>query len=379
MVIELSTSGSSQKCYDKRDPIFSGQVFQRRGAKMGKFHWVANPYQTSDLEPKAFSPFDEKTMDQVMHFHTSLPQYQKTPLYSLTDLSKFLGVKDIYVKDESQRFGLNAFKGLGASYAVASYYEKTLSLELNTTRFTELVDQVKTLPISTFATATDGNHGKGVAWTARLFGQKANIYMPKGSAQVRIHAIQKLGASVCMTDRNYDDTVQMVANLAKEHQWILFQDTAWKGYETISLWIMQGYLTIMGEILKQMKAESFKQITHVILQAGVGTFPASLAAIIAHIYSQARPKIIIVEPSQAACFYQSAISSTGSPQRIYGDLSTIMAGLACGEPNPMAWDILKSVTDYFVSCEDSVTKKGMRILGNPMGQDPKIISQVQFL
>lgn len=341
---------------------------------MGKIHWVSNSFKTSDLDQKAFSSLDPKTMDQVMHFHTSLPQYQKTPLHSLKDLSKFLGVKDTFVKDESQRFGLKAFKGLGVSYAVASYFAKALSLDLNTTSFTELVDRVKTLPKSTFATATDGNHGKSVAWAARLFGQNANIYLPKGASPVRIQAIEKLGANVRMTDRNYDDTVEMVANLAKEHRWILFQDTSWEGYEDVPLWIMQGYLTIMGEILEQMKTESFHQITHVILQAGVGTFPASMVAMISQLFSHARPKIIIVEPSQAACFYQSAVQATGSPQRVYGDLSTIMAGLGCGEPNPRAWKILKPLTDYFVSCEDSVTKKGMRILGNPIGQDPKVIS-----
>jgi diaminopropionate ammonia-lyase len=341
---------------------------------MGNIQWVENQFKKSRSDIKELHTFSEKEMKKAMNFHSSVPHYKDTPLYSLTGLSEFLGVKEIYVKDESQRFGLNAFKGLGVSYAMASYFASVLSIDLSSTNFDMLTKQVKSLSTSTFATATDGNHGKGVAWAAGLFGQNANVYMPKDSSEARLEAIQNLGANACITNLNYDDTVQMVDSLAQDNNWVLIQDTAWEGYVTIPMFIMQGYLTIIGEILEQFKDESFKEITHVILQAGVGSFAGAMAAFIHNITSHSTPKIIIVEPSNAACLYQSAVHPTGAPQRVHGDLATIMAGLACGEPNPVGWEILKSVSDYFFYCDDSISAKGMRVLGNPIAQDPKIIS-----
>lgn len=134
---------------------------------------------------------------------------------------------------------------------------------------------------------------------------------------------------------------------------------------------MQGYTTIVAEIVEQL---SFREISHVFLQAGVGSFAGAIAAAISHSASDSAPKIIIVEPSEADCFYQSAQSTTGEAQRVYGNLSTMMAGLACGEPNPIGWEILKRTSDYFFSCDDSISAKGMRVLSSPVHHDVKIIS-----
>ncbi|SHF25508.1 diaminopropionate ammonia-lyase [Seinonella peptonophila] len=334
--------------------------------------WTKNQFKTIQ-KPDAFQHFKPGLVDHIHRFHKTIPEYSPTPLYQLKALSAKLGIGKIYVKDESKRFGLNAFKALGATYTIAKHFAKQLSIDLSSTNFLNLIERVKSLPTTTFATTTDGNHGKGVAWAASLFHQPARIFMPKGSASARLEAIRNLGAQAEMTDLNYDDTVKMVAKLAKENGWVLVQDTAWEGYEEIPIHIMQGYLTIIGEIKEQLSKESFNQISHVILQAGVGSFPAAIAAAIYQI-SNDPPSFIIVEPEQANCFYQSAFHSSGLPQRVYGNLTTMMAGLACGKPNPFAWAILKSTSDFFFSCADKVSEKGMRVLGNPLKEDPRIIA-----
>lgn len=344
-------------------------MIKSEGIILSKIKWVKNQFKDSFLSDQ-LEYFSKQEIAKATKFHSSIPIYKPTPLHSLSGLSDVLGVKGIYVKDESQRFGLNAFKGLGGSYAIASYFAKEFSLDLESTSFTTLVDKAKAESKVTFATATDGNHGKGLAWAAQLFGQNSKVFMPKGSSEARLAAIKELGCDACITDLNYDDTVQMVADLAEENGWILVQDTAWEGYEEVPLSIMQGYLTIIGEAMEQLKGP----ITHVFLQAGVGSFAASMAASIYNMTSPNSPKIIVVEPDQADCLYQSALDPNGEPRRVFGDLSTIMAGLACGEPNPYAWEVLKQLAVGFFSCEDSISATGMRILGNPVDEDPKFIS-----
>lgn len=355
--------------------ICLGNIHISRGGYYMKYiEWIDNPYKESNVATEALHHFSEEEMNKAMNFHSDMPNYEATPLHRLTNLSDQLGVKGIYVKDESKRFGLNAFKGLGGSYAIASYFAKELSLDLRITRFQELVDQVASLPAVTFATVTAGNHGRGVAWAAYHFNQKAKVYMPKGSSPSRLEAIKKFGAEAYMSDVNYDDTVQQVAQLAAEQNWVLLQDTAWEGYEAIPLYIMQGYTTILAEIVEQLKEESLDSITHIFLQAGVGSFAASIAAAFYNLTSESSPKIVIVEPSKADCLYQSALHASGDPQRVYGKLDTMMAGLACGEPSPVAWDILKSISDCFISVDDTISAKGMQLLGHPRGEDAKVIS-----
>lgn len=336
--------------------------------------WVENPFHNLVTPAFELKYFLKKEMKKSYRFHSSMPGFEITPLHSLPALAASLGIKAVSVKDESKRFGLNAFKGLGASYAMASYFSKQLSIDLSSTDFQNLLTKVESLPQSTIATVTAGNHGKGVAWAARLFGQEAKIFMPKGTSESRLEAIQELGADASISELNYDDAVLEVAKMASENHWVLMQDTAWDGYEEIPLYIMQGYATIVAEVLEQLKQQSFDEISHVIIQAGVGSFAASIAATIYNARTDHPPKIIIVEPEKANTFYQSAQNKTGEAQRVHGNLETMMAGLACGEPNPIGWNVLRSLGNYFFSCDDVVSAKGMHLLGNPLGKDVKIIS-----
>jgi diaminopropionate ammonia-lyase len=319
------------------------------------------------------APFSQSQAMSVRKFHRSFPQYQPTPLVRLTNLAHRLSVSDIYVKDESQRFGLKAFKVLGATYAVAHVIAERTGVHENSLSFGlfESDSIRRELSRITLVTATDGNHGRAVAWAAQILGCRAVVYMPKGSARPRIEAIREHGAAVQVIDGNYDGAVHLAAERAREHNWILVQDTAWEGYEDLPLRIIQGYLTILDEALEQLDAEA---PTHVFVQCGVGSLAAAMQAYLVELSGANRPKFIVVEPLEAACFYESMAVNDGSPHKVGGDLSTIMAGLACGEPNVLAWRILQSCADGFIACDDSVALSGMRILGNPLPGDEKVVS-----
>lgn len=296
---------------------------------------------------------------------------------SLTALSRRLGVRDIWIKDESPRFGLNAFKVLGGAYAVGKYLADRLGIDIAELSFARLRSpEVKAkLGDVTFVTATDGNHGRGIAWAATQLGQRSVVFMPKGSSERRLEHIREEGADAFMTAVNYDDTVRLARRYADEHGGVLMQDTAWAGYEQIPAWIMQGYGTLVDEALEQIEAgEPGARPTHVLLQAGVGSFAASVVGHLVARFGPDRPHTVIVEPSEAACIYKSALINDGKPHAVPGDLPTIMAGLACGEPSVTAWEILRDYADVFVSCPDYVAATGMRMLGNPLPGDPPVVS-----
>lgn len=320
--------------------------------------------------------FEEKEMKEVYDLHKSLPGYKATPLVELDDLAKYYGVQKLWLKDESKRFGLNAFKVLGGSYAIGKYLSQKLGRDMSELPFNVLIsDEVKKqLGDVTFVTATDGNHGRGVAWVANKLRQKSVVYMPKGSAKMRFDAIAREGADVSITDLNYDDAVRLANKGAEEHGWIMVQDTAWDGYEEIPLWIMQGYSTIINEIVEQLEAAKEEKPTHVFLQAGVGSFAGAVQGYLAHLYGDDRPITIICEPHGANCIYKSMEANDGKPHNVTGDLTTIMAGLACGEPNTISWKILRDNADFSVSCDDSIAARGMRVLSSPLGNDQRVIS-----
>jgi diaminopropionate ammonia-lyase len=276
----------------------------------------------------------------------------------------------ILVKDESRRFGLNAFKMLGGSYAIARLLCEKYHLDINDLSFETLKSSIKEK--MTFATTTDGNHGRGVAWAARQLGQNAVIYMPKGSAQERVDAILRLGAECIVTDMNYDDTVRFTMQTAQKNGWEVVQDTAWEGYTKIPTWIMQGYATLADEAVEQLSSMGIARPTHVLLQGGVGAMAGGVLGYLADVYGAKHLHSIIVEPELADCLYRSALK--GQIVNVSGDMATIMAGLACGEPNPLGWEVLRNCATQFVSCQDAVAALGMRVLGNPAGQDPRVIS-----
>lgn len=320
---------------------------------------------------KCLEPFNQEALKKVLNLHKSMwGYYHGTPLIELKALADWFGVKGIVVKDESKRFGLNAFKALGASYAISCYLAKLLDRKIEDLTFDYLMsEEVKGLVGKlVFATATDGNHGRGVAWVARLLGFEAVIYMPKGSSAERVKNIEREGARVRVTNFNYDDTVRMLAKDAKNNGWIIVQDSAWEGYEEIPLWIMQGYTTMVAEALDSLPEAP----THVFAQAGVGSMAAAVQAVITNKHYAHEPVFTILEASAANCFYRSF--EQDKPVSVGGELNTMMAGLACGESNFLAWDILHSYSDFCLSCKDEVAALGMRLLANPLGDDPKIIA-----
>ncbi len=308
---------------------------------------------------------------EVKSFHESFEQYKQTPLVKLDQLANFLGLSNIFVKDESLRFGLNAFKVLGASYAIGKHLSQKLGKDISELPFSALKSKkVKSeLGNLIFATTTDGNHGRGVAWMAKQLGYKCIVYMPNGSTQNRVNNIAEFDANVSVTDWNYDDTVRFTAEQASKNGWEVIQDTAWEGYTEVPTWIMKGYSTLAQEAIEQLHGTI---PTHVFLQAGVGAFASVIASIFVSTFEKNPPKIVIVEPEKADCFYKSC--KAGKIEAVTGEMNTIMAGLACGEPNPVGWDILKCCADVFVSAPDWVTARGMRVLGNPLKGDNRIIS-----
>ncbi|HZG82930.1 MAG TPA: diaminopropionate ammonia-lyase [Brevibacillus sp.] len=323
--------------------------------------------------PEFVSP---KAAQTAQAFHRTFPDYQPTPLVGLPGLAAKLGIRQLLVKDESHRFGLNAFKVLGASYAMARYLCERLGISIEEADFTYMrSEEVKRqLGELTFVTATDGNHGRAVAWAAAQLGQKAVVYLPKGSASQRVEAIRQTGAHAHVINGNYDEAVRLSDQMARERGWQVIQDTAWEGYTDIPAWIMQGYTTMAAEALQQI-AEQFPEETptHLFLQAGVGSMAAAVLGYVVARNPSKYPFTIIVEPHAADCFYRSA-AGDGRALPAMGDLRTIMAGLACGEPSPLAWEILRDYADAFASCPDSVAADGMRSLGLPSGVDQAIVS-----
>ena len=325
-----------------------------------------SPYLARARVKDLLEEFSPEEVRKVQKYHETFPEYQKTPLRSLGSLAKLIGVKAVYVKDESYRFSLNAFKVLGASYAVARYIAQKKCL--NDITYDSIMNSG--LEATTFTTTTDGNHGRGLAWTARLLGQKAVINMPKGTVAQRVRAIEELGADVTVTDMNYDDTVRLTARQAEEHGRVIVQDTAWEGYEDIPLWIMKGYGTMAAETRDQLPEKP----THIFLQAGVGSMAAAQMAAFANFYKDAPPVFALVEADSAACFYRSAVAGAEQPVNVGGDLATIMAGLACGEASSLAWPIIRNWCSLYIAADNTAAAYGMRILGNPAGDDCKVVS-----
>ncbi|MDB0439747.1 diaminopropionate ammonia-lyase [Clostridioides difficile] len=337
--------------------------------------WKVNNLPKGDKE-NCIKFLNEEEITKVRNFHKSFPQYKETPLANLEGLAKKLGVAGVYVKDESYRFGLNAFKVLGGSYSMGKYLAQRLDTDISELGYEKLTsDEIKEkLGEITFFTATDGNHGRGVAWTANKLGQKSVVLMPKGSSEFRLNKIKGEGADASITDLNYDDAVRLANDYAEaDDHGVMVQDTAWDGYEEIPAWIMQGYGTMAQEAIEQLKEYGVDRPTHVFVQAGVGSLAGAVQGYVASIYDEC-PITVVVEADEADCYYKSAEAGDGKPRFVGGDMPTIMAGLACGEPNTIGFEVLKNHAAAFVSAPDWVSAKGMRTLGNPLNGDEKVIS-----
>ena len=203
---------------------------------------ISNPFRDSSYTARMNS-------DECRKFHESLPNYSHTPLIDLGDYSKQLNLKSIQIKDESRRFDLNAFKSLGASYAMAKIIVSKVNNNQSDLDFNSVMQQSDAIKDVTFATATDGNHGRAVAWCAENYGCKAIVFLPKDTSRHRVDAIESHGAKAFVTDLNYDQTVEYAAKMSDEKDWVLIQETSWVGYESIPRDIMTGYQTIIHELV----------------------------------------------------------------------------------------------------------------------------------
>ncbi|MHB1627366.1 MAG: diaminopropionate ammonia-lyase [Bacilli bacterium] len=340
---------------------------------MNPIAWQMN--RLMDRQPSVdLEAFHPTVAQSIQAYHATWPQYQITPLHALSALAERWNLGGIFVKDESLRFGLNAFKGLGGTYAIGRYLSYSQGPNGGPLTAANLKAQRSTMFPLTFATATDGNHGVGVAWAARQLGHEAIVFMPQDTAAARVDAVRAVGGQVEVTSFDYDHTVRWVAAQAQQKGWVLVQDTAWAGYQDIPLWVMQGYMTLLLEALQQLQERGVEKPTHVFLQAGVGSFAAAVTGLLANLYGPDLPIIIIVQPTQTAAFLRTAAIGDGTLYPIEDPLKTIMAGLACGVPNPVAWEILKHWVTVFLSCSDELAARGIRILANPLQGDPPVVS-----
>jgi len=340
--------------------------------------WVANSRPRSiEASAAVDNLFPKGISQQVSDFHRQIPSYQISPLKSLPNLASMIGVGGIWVKDEAKRLDQNSFKVMGGFFAIYQFIREKLGLTVDQElTYAQLMsDDVKAqLGELTFAAATDGNHGRGVAWSASQLGCNSIIYVHKDTSQARINSIKDKGAEVQVIDGTYDDAVKQLATDAQMNNWQIISDTSWEGYADVPARIMQGYTTLMAEVQMQLAAQGIVKPTHIFIQGGVGALAAATIGFYRQRFGEDQPIAVIVEPDAAACLLESAKIGDGKPHNIDGDLQTIMAGLACGEPSPLAWDVLWDCADAFVACPDYVAAKGMRVYSAPLKGDPFIIS-----
>ena len=306
---------------------------------------------------------------------SSWPGYKPTPLHELSGLARSVGVAELFYKDEGFRFELRSFKGLGAGYAVLRLVQRHIasqigsvptSAELRRGTHRELAGRL------TVTAATDGNHGRAIAWGSKQFGCRSVIYIPSQCSPVRQAYIEAYGASVERTAFGYDDTLRVCVAEAERQGWIVISDTSWEGYETTPALVMQGYSVMTGEILEQLPAGTAP--THVFVQGGVGGLAATVCAHFAQHWGGRRPKIVVVEPEGAACLYASALA--GKPTPAPGEVQTIMAGLSCKEPSALAWTVLEQGADFFLTISDEVVADCMKLLAaSPYGDRPIVAGE----
>ena len=309
-----------------------------------------------------------KTVEYFLQHRTG---HKPTPLVQLHRLSEKLNVKSIFVKDEGYRLGLGSFKALGGSYAVIRLVLEKASASLGREiDISELLsDEVREIASSmTVACATDGNHGRSVAMGAQLVGAQCKIFVHSGVSAQRIEAIARYGADIIRVNGNYDDSVHEAARVAEEKNWVTVSDTSWPGYERIPGFVMQGYTALLTEALKQMPEPP----THVFVQAGVGGIAAAVAGHFSVVFDNDRPFFVVVDPSRAACLYESA--RAGQAVKVDHGEATVMAMLECYEPSLVAWRILSHTADAFMTVDDDDAIDAMKILANPMGADRAIVA-----
>lgn len=309
--------------------------------------------------------------DEVERYLTFRENHTPTPLVSLPGMATQLGVASIQVKDEGQRLGLGSFKALGGSYAVIRLVLERVSAELG--REVDVAELTtpevrKIAEGMTFACATDGNHGRSVAMGAQLVGASSVIFVHAGVSDERVAAIARYGARMVRVDGNYDESVREAARVAGEQGWTIVSDTTWPGYERIPGLVMQGYMALLREALREMPQPP----THVFVQAGVGGIAATVAGHLALVYGDNRPTFVVVDPARAACIVESV--RAGAPVVVPEGDPTVMAMLECYEPSLVAWRILARTADAFMTVDEDDAIDAMRTLAEPVAGDPAIVA-----
>ena len=324
------------------------------------------------FEPKIMAndmPLAKADIDHAETEIKSWAGYQSTPLLKLTKLAKKLGINEIYYKDESSRFGLGSFKALGGAYAVLCSIQRSL---INSEGHAISVEDIhngvyaKQIADLTVISATDGNHGRSVAWGAQKFGAKCKIYIHAEVSEYRANAMRDLGAEVIRVNGDYDATVALTRVHAKENGWKMVSDTSWPRYTRAPLDVMAGYAVMAREITSQL----IEPPTHVFLQGGVGGLAASIATVFHQDWGVNAPFNIIVEPELAPCLFASAKAKKMIAVEVKEE--TLMAGLSCGEPSLLAWEILAQTAHGFMTIPENLVAPAVRALANNETGDPSI-------
>ena len=309
--------------------------------------------------PSSVRASSKSETDEVFRFHKSLPGYRPTPLISLDNMAKDLGVRQIFIKDEGKRFGLKAFKSLGASYAV---YRILKDRSGGSLRPEEFLTEKGTSQAgdATFCCATDGNHGRAVAWIAKLLERPAVVFMPQGSVTARIEAIESEGAEVIVVKGGYDEAVKRAAERGKEKNVVVVADVGYPGYLQIPRYIQEGYLTIFRETSNQLKKMGEKAPDILFIQSGVGALASAAALFFPD--AENGPALVSVEPTDSACLLHSAEMGDDNPHSVESGGQTIMAGLNCETPSLTAWPTIRNRFDAFISIDDTFAVEAMRLL-----------------
>lgn len=319
---------------------------------MSPVRTLSNPFAATEqnLDPAGRAPLD---------FHRRLPGYTVTPLLDAPGVADSLGVGKVWVKDESWRLGLPAFKILGASWAIYRKLEEHSGGIGEWKDVEELRELLSPLLPMTLAAATDGNHGRAVARMAKLLGLGSRIFVPADMVPARVEAIESEGAEVTVVQGTYDDAVARSAEEANG-RCLVISDTSWPGYEDVPTWVIEGYSTILWEVSEELGRCGEEGTTLVVVQIGVGAFAAAVTRHFRSPGVSPRPKILGVEPDRAACVLASV--EAGDIVHLPGPHDSIMAGLNCGSPSVVAWPAVSRGIDLFVSVDDGWPRRAMRIL-----------------
>jgi len=335
--------------------------------------WLAkNPRATSHLKVGREQRFvvDPKGIAELCDMLKECPRHAATPLYALPTLAERLGVGEVRVKDESQRFGFGAFKALGGVIAVYDVLSGAIGQARHSGAGFADVMHGKYREVTSrfvFATASSGNHGRSVAAGARLFGNRCFVFLPKFTSAEKEAAIRARGAEVVRVDGDYDTAVAECRRRAEAQGWTIISDTSWEGYESVPRSVMHGYCVLAHEAIEQWGGAP----THVLVQAGVGGLAA---AVIGYLWAvlPGRPTFVVIEPQRADCWFQS--NRQGRPAPASGDANTVMGGLACRAISPMTWPVVGLAADWFMTIEEGAVAPARRLYAHPLGGDPAIAS-----